>query len=272
MYYLMKSINHLALFGLKVFIVDDHPEAIDQLKKLSKTHCPEFNITGFANSVNEAVKLIPSHNPELLFLDVELPDGFGFDVLEKLDVKPKMVVFVTAHADYAIRAFRANAIDYMLKPVDEEELKVVYEKVLQWRDMLDKSEQLQNQYHENILKTAEEHRNNTEPSKLVIRNSDGFTMIDQREITHINADGSYSHVVLSDDKSVIISKPISDVEKMLNIETFFRIHRSHIINLSHLESYMSKEMAVELSTGTTLPVSRRRQSDFAAVLKSLNKN
>jgi len=209
--------------------------------------------------VADGLAALKAHKPSLLFLDIELPDGDGFQVLEKAENLDFDVIFTTAYDQYAMRAFKFAATDYLLKPVDIDELQsavmLVTEKQKE-ESGEDKSEQ--------ISALIANVRNIGKPFKrIVLPTSNGFTVVNPEDIIRCESDRNYTFIFLQDKRRILVSRTIKEYDEMLRDFNFFRIHQSHLINLAYLKNYTrGRGGYVELSDGTTLDVSARRKSEF----------
>lgn len=242
---------------IKAILVDDDVNLREGMKALLALYAPDINIIGEADSVASGVKIVTKLNPQVIFLDIQMHDGTGFDMLEKIaDLNGKVtshVVFITAYEHYAIKAFRFSALDFLLKPVGPDELENVVEKI---RNVLEKD----NDYShidlllENIRKKA----NNFQ--RIALSNSDGIHLIDISDIIRCESDNNYTKFYINDRKPILISKTLKEYDEMLNEYDFVRIHQSHLINMAYIKSYVKKDNGyVIMSDDSQLPVSQRKK-------------
>jgi len=248
---------------MRAVIIDDESSAINNLKKIIDSYSIKLDVVGTANGVHEAVELISKAEPDLLFLDIHMPDGSGFDVLENLQYKKYQVIFITSYNQHAIRAFKYSAIDYILKPIDVDELiaaiERVKERVFEFSDFQSVKELISNLQQDRPMKIAIPSSNSTE-----------FVRID--EILHIEASGSYTKFYLAANKKAIASKRIKEFEVLLNDQSFFRVHNSHLVNLNHVKRYYKgQSWMIVLSDGSEVPLSRRRKQFFDDLMKESSK-
>jgi len=243
---------------IKALIVEDEKNSQELLKELVEQYCDSVSIVGIAGSVAEALEAIKTHRPDLVFLDIELPDGDGFQVLEKCEDIDFDVIFTTASNQYAMRAFKFSATDYLLKPVDIEELQEAVKRVVEKRKKQEESSADQ------IKALLENIRSHNKPFKrIVLPTSNGFTVVDPSEIIRCESDRNYTFIFLVDGRKILVSRTIKEYDEMLRDYNFFRIHQSHLINLNFLKNYTrGRGGYVELKDGTTLDVSARRKSEF----------
>jgi two-component system, LytTR family, response regulator len=243
---------------VRTVIIDDEPDCIVFLAQVLKTYCPFVSISGTATSVQDGIAEILRSNPDLVLLDVEMSPGTGFDILNKIPVRNFKVIFITAHNDYAIQAFRYSAVDYILKPVDVNDLVSAISKVnatVSLHPMLDFSILLDN------LKSDL-------PQKLAIPTSSGFEYLLVNEIIRLEADRSYCMFYLTGKRKVMVSKCLNDYQQILDSRMFFRIHHSFLINLQHVKSFSRKDGGfVEMTDGSQVPLARRKKDFFYEVMK-----
>jgi len=239
-------------------IVDDEPAARDALRNLLHANCPGVFIVGEAGSVGEALELLEEKSPDLLLLDVEMEDGTGFDLLDRISKLQFNVVFTTAHNDFAIRAFRYNAIDYLLKPVDPDELAAAVHKARQNRTY----EVLERQIA-NLLTTTSEKLFD----RITLYTGDGPVFAKTNDITRIESYGNYTFVYLAAGERCLVSRNLKEFEEMLPAPLFFRLHQSHLVNLAFVKKFLKEEGGYALMhDGAKIPVSRRRKDAFLEAL------
>lgn len=244
---------------MRAVIVEDEKNSQELLKELISQYCDPVKVVSVAGSVSEALKMIRLHEPELVFLDIQLPDGDGFQILEQLEDKELSfdIIFTTAYDQYAMRAFKFAAADYLLKPIDIEELQLAVKKVSNknGNEALDSSQ---------IQTLISNIRNIEQPFKrIILPTSNGFTVVDPVNIIRCESDRNYTFIFLNDGRKILVSRTIKEYEEMLVDFNFFRIHQSHLINLAYLKNYTrGRGGYVELTDGTTLDVSARRKSEF----------
>ncbi|MDW3645876.1 MAG: LytTR family DNA-binding domain-containing protein [Bacteroidia bacterium] len=244
---------------LKAVIVEDEKNSQELLKELIGEYCEGVEVVAIAGNVAEGLAALKEHKPSLLFLDIELPDGDGFQILENAENLDFDVIFTTAYDQYAMKAFKFSATDYLLKPVDIDELQSAVERVTEKQkeeDGSDKSEQLSA-----LIANV---RNMGKPFKrIVLPTSNGFTVVNPEDIIRCESDRNYTFIFLNDKRRILVSRTIKEYDEMLRDFNFFRIHQSHLINLAYLKNYTrGRGGYVELSDGTTLDVSARRKSEF----------
>jgi two-component system LytT family response regulator len=237
---------------IKAIIVEDEMASRAILKELIQEYCPDVEIIGEATAVQEAVNLISTDPPDLVFLDVDLPGESGFALVEHLPSIDFGIIFTTAYDEYALRAFRLSAIDYLLKPIDVDELMAAVEKA---KKML----------RVNRTEHLEWLRNNyrREDPRISIPTTNGYVFVKIDEILRCEAEGKYTSFFLANGKKLVTSRNIGEYESYLSEFQFFRIHRSTIVNLSHVRRYIRGKMPLlVLEDGTELPVAKSRKDEL----------
>ncbi|MCB0510036.1 MAG: response regulator transcription factor [Chitinophagales bacterium] len=238
---------------IKVIIVDDEKHCAQELC-LVLSELSEVEILGEARTVKEGIELIKKHSPNLVFLDIELPDGSGFDLLEAFRETNFQVIFVTGHNDYAIKAFKHNAIDYLLKPIDPLELKSAVEKAKPYLGSTDHYKKL-----DAMLKSLEQ----KEFSKIVVPSMDSFEFLFKKDVWLCESDGNYTNIYLSDGKKVLCTLALKRLEEILTEKNFFRVHKSYIININAIKKIFKTENGhILLENNLEVPIARRRRDEF----------
>jgi two-component system LytT family response regulator len=249
---------------LTTLIVDDEPDAVNFISSIIREYCPRLEIIGTASSAREGVKIILERQPELVFLDVEMPHGSGFDLLAQFPEKTFDVVFITAFNHYAIKAIKFSAVDYILKPININEFIEAVDKVLHKR----LSGSSRNTNYSELL----ENLKTETPSKLAIPTSDGMEYLKTSDIIRVEADRSYSWFFLNDKRKILVSKNLNNYQELLSDRHFFRPHNSHLINLDHVKKYIRHEGGIiEMDDGSQVPISRARRDLFLAQMSKLSK-
>ena len=251
--------------NLNAIIVDDEEFARSSLYFLLQENCEFIQVTGIAKSVHEARILLAEHDIDLIFLDIAMPGENGFELIPAAQASGAHVIFTTAYDQYALKAIKANALDYLLKPIDIDELKEAVTKAVKYINLSKNSEQKD----ERLSHLATPLKDGSEIRKLTLPNAQGYTIIGIDEIIHIEADSNYSIFHLAEKEKITVSKILKDYEEILPENQFIRIHKSSIINLNYLKEYNSKNgVEAVLKNGEKIAVSRRRASDFVDKVKS----
>ena len=254
---------------LKAIVVDDEDYSRKSLFYLIETNCPKVTITGMAKSVAEARTLLKVNLIDVVFLDIAMPSENGFELLPDLERNETCVIFTTAYNQYALRAIKASAIDYLLKPVNIEELKDSVEKVFTWKT-LKQNQKSDHKIYSTSLKILAENLNSAEDiRKISLADANGFKVKDISDIIYLEADNNYTRFYLKNTEMLIVAKAMKDYEEILNPAHFVRIHKSSIINLLHLKNYSNKNgYIVIMQDNTELHVSRRRTTEFLERVKA----
>lgn len=235
---------------LRTILIDDEKSSTEVFALELEMYCPRIEIVAACNSAAEGLAKITELKPDLIFLDIEMPWMNGFELLQKLDKIDFEVVFVTAYDEFAIKAFRYSAADYLLKPVNKQELISAVDEVQRRIDRLEKSDQI-----EALFSNLNFLRHNI--PKIALPTFDGVEFVKIDNILYCEADGSYAVVHLTDGQKILQSKTLKQVSQMLEDCNFLRIHQSYLINLAHLKRYIRGQGGmVVLDDGTELPVSR----------------
>ncbi len=249
---------------LKVVIIDDEPDAVQFIQGIIEEYCPGLKITGTANSARDGVTVITQTQPDLVFLDVQMPHGTGFDLLSSFPKKTFDVIFITAFNHYAIQAIKFSAVDYILKPVNISELIDAVNKVEQKRS----NREYRNLDYSNLLENLRTPR----PGKLAIPTNDGIEYLNTTEIIRIEADRSYSWFFLTDKRKYLVSRNLKEYQELLQDIDFFRPHNSHLINMNFVKKFIRHEGGyIEMSDGSTVPISRGKRDLFLLQMAKISK-
>lgn len=245
---------------IKAIIVDDEQHCIDALQTMLQKKCPEVTVIAGVNSVREAKVLIDEAQPDLVFLDVEMPYQNGFELLKLFDRISFDVIFTTAFEQYALKAIKFNALDYLLKPFSIQELQ---EAVQKCRDRKAAGRPKENGispldvFLANMKTLHQTHR------KIALPTINGLVFMPVQNIVRCESTGNYTKIFFTDKKHLLVSRPLKEFEEMLSDMDFFRVHNSHLINLQQMQSYIQGEGGFALMTdGTQVEVSRRRKAEF----------
>ncbi|MBL7683917.1 MAG: response regulator transcription factor [Flavipsychrobacter sp.] len=245
---------------IKTVIVEDEAKGRDILKTLLTRYCKDIELIAEASNVTEAKKILSSTNVELLFLDIAMPDGNGFDVLKNGYNNTFEIIFTTAYEQYAIKAIKNNAADYLLKPLNILELQQAVTKAAK-RIQEKKPSETQSSTISNNIKH--------QPSSLAIPVNDGLEFVPINSILYLTAKGSYTQIFCNDKCTVLSSKPLKDYEYLLPKHQFFRTHHSNIINLSYVKHYHRGDGGyVTMTNGSNIDISKRKKKDFLDLFKT----
>lgn len=252
---------------ITALLIDDDNNLRNGMRGLLSMYAPDITILGEADSVRTGTAAIEKYRPNVVFLDIQLGDGTGFDILEQLSQKNGSialhVVFITAHEEYALKAFRFSALDYLLKPVDPEDLKKVIEKIKKVLNVNDNFAHI-DLLLENIRKKVDTFK------RIALSTSDGIHLFDVSDIIRLESQDNYTKFFIKDNKPVLISKTLKEYEDLLSGQGFERIHQSHLINLAYLKSYIKKDGGYAvMADNSNLPISQRKKERLQELLKSL---
>jgi two-component system, LytTR family, response regulator len=248
---------------MRTVVIDNEPEIVGLLLDLIGRHLPQLEVVGTANGVAEGAMLIANQKPELVFLDVEMDDGTGFDLLGKLRHKDFHVIFVTAHSKYAIQAIKMNALDYLLKPVGASDLKEAVEKVVALRN----SKIAQ----PNIQQLIEFLEASNQEKKIVLRSAESIHVVNVKDIIWCAADGSYTSFRIAGEPTLLISGHLKEYERLLEDFKFYRPHNSYLLNLQHVKRFDKADGGkIVMSDDSVLPVSTRKKEQLIQLITSIH--
>lgn len=240
---------------LKAIIVDDEPDGCETIAALLQAHCPGVEVIGIYHNGAEALPFIHQLQPDLVFLDVEMPKMNGFEMLEQMPQVNFDIIFTTSYDQYALKAIRFSAIDYLLKPIDRTELQKAVQKVIQ------RSQRTINKQVEILMQRI--HQPAKSISKIALPTMDGLQMIPIDNIISCESDSNYSILRLKDKQKVIVSTTLKEIEESLEDHSFARVHRSYLVNLNEVEKYVKGEGGyLIMSNGATIDVSRNRKEQL----------
>jgi two-component system LytT family response regulator len=245
----------------KAVLVDDDPKNIIILKTLLQELPSNIEVIGEANNAEEAARLIPQLDPNVVFLDIEMPFGNAFDLLDKLMPVKFEIIFITAFDEYSLKAFRYSALDYLLKPVDIDDLHIAVQKAVKRIELKNINEQLSNLLF-NLNKPA------PSVTKIAMPVKEGFDFISIDDLISCEAKNNCTVVCTKTGKKYTCTRTIKDYEELLPKNVFFRIHHSFIVNINFIRKFFKEGRGgyVELSDGTTIPVAHRRKDEFLSIL------
>ncbi|MBA3681449.1 MAG: response regulator transcription factor [Bacteroidetes bacterium] len=235
-------------------VVDDDDDCITALSGIIKNYCPKLNILGTANNIVDAVKLINATRPQLVFLDVEIGEEMGFDLFQYFPSPEFEVIFTTAHEKYALKAIKSSCYDFLLKPVNIQELVTVVSK-------LEQEKKADSKQNVNVLLDNLKAKDNS-LKKIAIPSNEGYAFIDVTDIISLEADGKYTKINAEKGLRSLSTKNIGEFEELLDPALFFRTHKSWIVNLNHIRKFLKNESQVLLSNDTLADVSSRKKEEF----------
>ncbi len=245
---------------MNVIIIDDELESRKILEQILTEYCEDVKIVGIGANVEEGIKLIHKNQPDLVFLDVEMPDGTGFDLLKKFNEITFEVIFATGFDKYALNAIKFNCLDFILKPIDIDDVIQAVEKA--------KKKHSENQFKlriNNLLFNLNQNKNSK--NKIVIPTQDGFEFLLVEQIIRLESEDGYTWIYLNNQTKLLTSKYLKEFENILEEYSFFRIHRTQIINMNHIKKYYKTEGGfVVMNDDSKAYISRRKKDDFLKLL------
>lgn len=251
---------------IRTILVDDEPRGLNTLKKLLQEYCPEVKVIAECTTAEAAKDKIELLEPQLAFLDISLPDKTSFDLLADLDKVDFEIIFVTAHNEYTLQAFHYSAVDYLMKPIDEDQLAGAVKRA--------EKRIAVNAVNNNVTTLLHNLQKVQVPQemKLCIPSLKGFQVVELKDILYCEASGSYTNFYFIDKHSVCTAKTIHEYEELLGDAGFVRIHKSYLVNMLHVKEYLRGEGgSVVLSNNKELEVSRRKKDIFLSKMKEFYK-
>ncbi|MFC2089768.1 LytR/AlgR family response regulator transcription factor [Bacteroidota bacterium] len=244
---------------IRAIIVDDEENNRENLNSLIQEYCKDVEVVGFADSVDTAFKLIKSQDPDLVFLDIKMPKKDGFKLLESLNEINFEVIIVTAYNQYAIKAIRFCAVDYLLKPIDIVELTNAVENV---------SHRINQKQENDRLRQLTNFFTNNSPTKIGLASQHKVDFVEISQICRCESDDNYTHFFLDSGEKMTVSKPLKYYEELLTDFGFIRVHQSHLINSSHIKSFQKSDGGyITMNNGVVIPISRTKRNDIIGLLK-----
>lgn len=248
---------------IRAVIVDDEQHCIDHLTRLLKVHVDEIELAGHYLNVNDGLKAISTLQPDLVFLDVQIHDETGFELLGRIKEKNFEVIFTTAFDRFAVQAFKFSALDYLLKPVDPDDLSAALKKIKPSVNHAGFNEQINNLLF-NIQSS------NRQLQRICVPVLNGMVFLNVNEIIRLKSDSNYTQFFLKDGQKILVSKTLKDFDELLSGTDFFRVHQSHLINLAYIKQYTKgKGGYVTMTDGAEIEVSVRKKEEFLKRVMSL---
>jgi len=248
---------------MRTIIIDDEEKARKTIYNYISLYCKEVEIVAQADNVESGYTAILENRPELVLLDINMPDGTGFDLLKKFEKINFKTIFITAYEEYAIKGFKFSALDYLLKPVNPQELIEAVEKA---RKII-YSENFELRYKTFLFN----YDNRTKSDKkLVLKTSESIYMIDIKDIVRLEADGSYTTFFINDNRKIMVSKNLKEYEELLTEYNFFRPHHSHLVDLDYMQSFEKRDGGtIVMKDKSTVSVATRRKDDLLSLFEEL---
>ncbi len=241
---------------IRCILIDDEKNALEMMEWLLKTYCPEVEIAAMCNSSEQGVEMINKLRPDVVFLDIEMPKMNGFDMLEKFDNIFFDVVFCTAYDQFAIKAFKYSALDYLLKPVDPDDLKAAVKRIQQKRNSPS------GQQIELLLHTMKQ-GNKITPQRVALTTGDGLIFVPTLDIIYCEAESNYTNVVLTGGKKILVSKVLKDIDEVLSGPDFYRVHSSFVININRIKKLVRGDGGyIVMDNDAIVNISRSKRQEF----------
>lgn len=243
----------------RLVIVEDDPRAQQMLLQFLKPHT-DLEVVAMASSIDEAREQCTLHNPDLIFCDVQLPPHTSFDWLQTYEALPFDIIFTTSFEEYAVKAFRLAAVDYLLKPLDEEQVAQALDKFRKRRET--------GESHVNVQQLLRNLSQAPTQARVALPTLTGFLFVAIKDIIRCESDNTYTTFFINDKRKIVVSKTLKECEQMLSDYRFFRVHNSHLVNMEYIVEYVKGEGGlVKLSDGSHIDVSRRRKEEFLKQLR-----
>ncbi|GDX52955.1 DNA-binding response regulator [Bacteroidota bacterium] len=248
--------------NIKAILIDDEVNCTDILSIQLKKHCSNVEVIAVCNSAKDGIEKINELNPDVIFLDIEMPHMNGFRLLEQLTPFNFEVVFTTAYDEFAIKAFKVCATDYLLKPIDKTELIEAVRKVATKKNGNNNSSTQMTELLKMISSQSQE-------KKIALPTNDGMLFLKPSDIIRCESDSNYTYVFLANGEKICVTKTLKQVEESLHGFSFFRVHQSHLVNLNHVIKYNRDDSGIITSDGTTITIARQRKEGFLEMFSKI---
>jgi two-component system LytT family response regulator len=241
---------------IRCILVDDEKNALEMMEWLLQTYCPQVEIVAMCNSAEQGIEAINRLRPDVVFLDIEMPRMNGFDMLENFDKLFFDVVFCTAYDQFAIRAFKYSALNYLLKPVDPDDLKATINRIEE-RKSIPTREQF------DLLIQNMKQQTRSTPQRIALTTNDGLIFVPTADIIYCEAESNYTNVVLNGGKKILVSKVLKDIDEALSGPDFFRVHSSYLINVNRIKKFVRGDGGyIIMDNDANISISRSRKQEF----------
>ena len=237
-------------------LIDDENNALEMMEWLLKTYCPQVQVLSMCHNGEEGIAAIHKLKPDVVFLDIEMPKMNGFDMLEQFEKLFFDVVFCTAYDQFAIKAFRYSALNYLLKPVDPDDLVQTVARIEEKKSVPTREQ------FELLLKNLQQGNKST-PARIALTSSDGLVFVPTREIIYCEAESNYTHVYMDGKRKITVSKILKDLDEALSGPDFFRVHSSYLVNLNRIKKLVRGEGGyLVMDNDATISISRSKKNEF----------
>jgi len=255
---------------ISCIIIDDEGPCIETLKWDLNQYCSEVTVIATCRNGQEALSVIAHQAPDLIFLDVEMPEMNGFEMLERIDTPNFHVIFTTAYDHYALKAFKVSAIDYLLKPIDKDELIKAVHKVKKQLYRQKSTESISENINNQVKNLLQNIDSSNRGKTVALPTLEGYDIIDIDNIVNCQSESNYTYIYLSDNRQIVISKTLKEVEAMLPSEVFLRVHHSHIVNTKYILKYIKGQGGeLILRNQRNIPVSRSKKELVTDWIKNM---
>ncbi len=246
---------------INAVIIDDEKKSRITLCNHLKVYCPEIKILAEADSVKSGVEQITKHQPDIIFLDIQLPDGTGFNLIEQFKEITFRIIFTTAYSQYAIKAFKFSALDYLLKPIDIDELISAVQKI--------KTKDASPELNSKIKLLGQNLHNPSAPfKKIILSTLDSFHFVETEKIVRCQAQDTYTMFHLESGEKILVTRTLKEFDELLQGQNFLRVHKSHLVNVQAIKKYLKSQGDIQLNDGTLIPVSQR--TSLIQLIEKLN--
>lgn len=241
---------------IKSVLIDDEKNALEMMEWLLKTYCPQVSVVAMCTSAEEGIAAIRKHQPDVVFLDIEMPKMNGFDMLEQFDELFFNVVFCTAYDQFALKAFRYSALNYLLKPVDPDELVATVQR-------MEKSKTVPTKEQFELLLQNMQQSHKTTPQRIALTHNDGLIFVPTAEIIYCEAESNYTSIHLADGKKIVVSKVLKELDEALSGPDFYRVHSSFLININRIKKFVRGDGGyLVMDNDASISISRSRKQEF----------
>ncbi len=248
---------------IRTIIIDDEVKARETIQNMLSAYCQEVDVIATAGSVKEGKEVLIQNEPDLVLLDIKMADGTGFDLLRKLDKVGFFVIFITAFEEFAIRAIKFSALDYILKPLDPDELVNAVQKAKHALEKENMAERLETLYENLDMMQSKE-------KKIVLKTTGSVHIVNLQEIIRCESEKNYTHFYTVEKDKITVSKTLKEFNELLDHYNFYRVHQSHLVNLAHVKRYEKKDGGyLVMDDNSEVPVSFRKKEDLMKLFKSL---
>ncbi len=240
---------------IRAILIDDEKNSIEMLEWLLANYCPDVSILATCSSAEEGIQMIHKYQPDVVFLDIEMPKMNGFDMLEKIGNITFEIVFTTAYDHFAVRAFKYAALNYLLKPIDPDELKLTVGR-LSTKKAAPGKEQMDLLFQHLLQK-------NNQVERIALSTNDGLLFVQTRNITYCKAESNYTQVALMDGQKILVARTLKEIDETLSGKDFFRIHNSYLVNLNHISKFVRDDGGyIIMPDGCQIGISRNKKEEF----------